>query len=215
VPAPDPALGQSPQSVASVLGGHAGDGALPAVTDSLGRTWVFVTDVPQVTANLERLCLDHYRAEMLFLMDAFPERDVPGTLDHDLARQAKLEYAQKVKDGAFKLPTPGSPGTRFRFVDRPGGPEVDGLAPVPTRAQAERIAKDRGCAFEPDNDLMTWLRSVEGSKAVVLAAIRVRHPEATRDDAMRLLLEHTDAVELIVGRLGKAMARAQRTTPAA
>jgi hypothetical protein len=187
VPAPDPALGQSPQSVASVLGGHAGDGALPAVTDSLGRTWVFVTDVPQVTAHLE----------------------------HDLARQAKLEYAQKVKDGAFKLPTPGSPGTRFRFVDRPGGPEVDGLAPVPTRAQAERIAKDRGCAFEPDNDLMTWLRSVEGSKAVVLAAIRVRHPEATRDDAMRLLLEHTDAVELIVGRLGKAMARAQRTTPAA
>lgn len=95
-------------SMSDALGGF---GSMPKVTVGKGtpseKTYVFLIDAPLVVSEMEQMCMEWGRKRFHSRMKDLVNRDKPGTLDHELAREEWAKFTQQSDEGYYLLDGPG------------------------------------------------------------------------------------------------------------
>lgn len=157
-------------------------GACPRVKDSHGREWHFTLDTPAVVAEIEQLCLQWVREKFRQKVASLADRNVPGSIDQEIY---KAEYAKLDRGITSEWYRTGGEWYR-QWVGwrRPVGKDDAGNTLYEV-------------VYEGTN---------EGKASAVLASMRIKHPEATIEDAIGLWMDRMDEVQPIFDRLGKVLA---------
>lgn len=159
-------------------------GALPRVRadiDGTGeREWFFAFDVPKMLAEHEEMCLEWGRRQLREELKQYPDRDKPNSLDAAMAVQAHRGFTERFRAGSFRRP--------HTVID----------------------TETKGVKTVGGEDYTAWMHTEDGSLSMILAAMRIRHPEATITTVKLLFATAPDEMAALLNQLGKVMGEWQR-----